>query len=96
MTQYDVEIFLRVLEANLNEELDRPKPIVIQSYSNSFVKQASGLSILFFKDFSGVSPIRKKELFEKYSRSKFAKETGWDKLMMIYHEYIIHKNRLDS
>jgi hypothetical protein len=59
---------------------------VIQSYSNNYVKKASGLSILFFKDLSSVSSLRKRALFEKYSKSKFAKETGWDELMMIYHK----------
>jgi hypothetical protein len=42
------------------------------------------------------SSVRKKELFKKYSKSKFAKETGWDELMMTYHDYILHKSRDDS
>jgi hypothetical protein len=87
LTHYDVENFLSILEDNLNQDIDRPNSIVIQSYSNVYIKQASGLSILFFKDLEKVSPVRKKELFEKYSKSRFAKETGWDKLMMTYHKY---------
>jgi hypothetical protein len=86
LTHYDIEDFLSILEDNLNKDFDRPGSSVIQSYSNSYVKKASGLSILFFKDLSRVSPVRKKELFEKYSKSKFAKETGWDELMMTYHK----------
>jgi hypothetical protein len=86
LTHYDIEDFLSILGDNLNEDFDSPNSGVIQSYSNSYVKKASGLSILFFKDLSKVSSGRKKELFEKYSRSKFAKETGWDKLMMTYHK----------
>ena len=66
---------------------------MIQSYSNNYVKKASGLSILFFKDLSMVSPYRKKTLFAKYSKSKFAEDTGWDELMKTYHKYIIHENR---
>jgi hypothetical protein len=96
LTHYDIEDFLGILEDNLNQDFDRPDSSVIQSYSNSYVKKASGLSILFFKDLSRVSSVRKKELFQKYSKSKFAKETGWDELMMTYHEHIIHKNRRDS
>jgi hypothetical protein len=95
-TNYDLEDFLSILEDNLNKDRDRPASIVIQSYSNSYVKKASGLSILFFKDLSRVSSVRKEELFKKYSKSKFAKETGWDELMMTYHDYILHKNRDDS
>jgi hypothetical protein len=86
LTHYDIENFLDVLGDNLNKKLDRPKPIVIQSYSNNFVKQATGLSIMFFKDLSTVSPLRKKQLFEKYSKSKFAQKSGWDKLMQVYHQ----------
>ena len=41
---------------------DRPFSSVIQSYSNSYVKKASGLSILFFKDLSRVSLVRKSYL----------------------------------
>ena len=96
LTHYDIEDFLSILEDNLNKDFDRPDYSVIQSYSNSYVKKSSGLSILFFKDLSRVSPVRKKELFAKYSKSKFAKETGWDELMMTYHEHIIHKSRVDS
>jgi hypothetical protein len=96
LTHYDIGDFLSILEDNLDREFDGPDSSVIQSYSNSYVKKASGLSILFFKDLSRVSPVRKKELFEKYSKSKFAKETGWGELMMTYHEFIIHKNRLDA
>ena len=70
-----------------NENFDRPVKGVIQSYSNNYVKKAAGLSILFFKDLSKVSPARRKTLFEKYSKSKFAKETGWDELMMIDQKY---------
>lgn len=65
-----------------NEKFDRPVKGVIQSYSNNYVKKAAGLSILFFKDLSKVSPARKKTLFEKYSKSKFAKKTGWDELLI--------------
>jgi hypothetical protein len=86
LTHYDIEDFLSNLENNLNKDFHSPNSSVIQSYSNSYVKKASGLSILFFKDLSGISSVRKKELFEKYSQSKFAKETGWDKLMMTYHK----------
>jgi hypothetical protein len=86
LTHYDLEDFLSILEDNLKKDFDRPKASVIQSYSNSYVKKASGLSILFFKDLSKVSSGIKKELFEKYSKSKFAKETGWGKLMMTYHK----------
>ena len=96
LTHYDIEDFLSTLEANLNKDFDRSGSSVIQSYSNSYVKKASGLSILFIKDLLTVSSVRKKELFEKYSKSKFAKETGWDELMITYHEYITHKNRPDS
>jgi hypothetical protein len=90
MTHYDIEDFFSILGDNLNKDFDSPDSIVIQSYSNSYVKKASGLSILFFKDLSRVSSVRKKELFEKYSKSKFAKETGWDDLMKTYHEYIVN------
>jgi hypothetical protein len=93
LTHYDIEDFLSNLEDNLNKKFDRSNSSVIQSYSNNYVKKASGLSILFFKDLSMVSPYRKKTLFEKYSKSKFAKDTGWDELMKTYHEYIIHENR---
>jgi hypothetical protein len=88
LTHYDIEDFLSILESNLNKNFDRPRASVIQSYSNNYVKKASGLSILFFKDLSKVSSGRKKELFEKYSKSKFAKETGWDMLMMTYHKLL--------
>jgi hypothetical protein len=91
LTHYDMEDFLNILEDNLNKNFDRPGFGVIQSYSNSYIKKASGLSILFFKDLSQVSSVRKKALFEKYSRSKFAKETGWDALMKTYHDYISHR-----
>jgi hypothetical protein len=91
LTHYDIEDFLSTLEDNLNEDFDRPASCVIQSYSNSYIKKATGLSILFFKDLSMVSSVRKKELFEKYSRSRFAKETGWGDLMIAYHEYITHE-----
>jgi hypothetical protein len=87
LTHYDVEDFLRILGNNLDKQFDSPVSTVIQSYSNSYVKKASGISLLFFRDLSRISPIRKKELFEKYSRSKFAKETGWGELMMTYHKY---------
>jgi hypothetical protein len=96
LTHYDVEDFLSILEDNLNKKFDRPDASVIQSYSNNYVKKASGLSILFFKDLSRVSSVRKKELFKKYSKSKFAKKTGWDDLMMIYHKYISHENPINS
>ena len=96
LTYYDIEDFFNILGNNLNQDFDRPGSSVIQSYSNNYVNKASGLSILFFKDLSRVSSVRKKELFEKYSKSKFAKETAWDELMMTYHEYMIHKNQLDS
>jgi hypothetical protein len=96
LTHYDIEDFLSVLEDNLNKDFDRPDSCVIQSYSNNFVKKASGLSILFFKDLSRVSSVRKKALFEKYSKSKFAKETGWDELIMTYHKYISHISLADS
>jgi hypothetical protein len=95
LTHYDIEDFLSILGNHLNKYFDQPDSGVTQSYSNSYVKKASGLSILFFKDLSMVSPVRKKALFEKYSKSKFAKETGWDELMMTYHEHINHKNQLD-
>lgn len=96
LTYYDIEDFLSILDDNLNKNFGIPDSCVIQSYSNNYVKKASGLSILFFKDLSRVSSVRKKELFQKYSKSKFAKETGWDKLMMTYHDYIVRKNRDDS
>ncbi|GEM_PF-2946585 len=96
LAHYDIEDFLRILEDNLNKAVDRPTSIVIQSFSNVYIEQASGLSILFFKDLSKVSPVRKKALFETYSKSKFAKETGWDKLMMAYHGYVTPKNPVDS
>jgi hypothetical protein len=88
LTHYDIEDFLTILEDNLNINFERPGSCVIQSYSNNYVQRASGLSILFFKDLSTVSPVRKKALFEKYAGSKFAKETGWDELMMNYHRYL--------
>jgi hypothetical protein len=96
LTHYDIEDFLSNLEDNLNKKFDRTDSSVIQSYSNSYVKKASGLSILFFKDLSRVSSVRRKELFEKYSRSKFAKDTGWDEVMLTYHEHITHESRVDS
>jgi hypothetical protein len=92
LTHYDMEDFFNVLENNLNIQFLRPNFPVIQSYSNNYVKKASGLSILFFKDLSEVSSARKKELFDRYSRSKFAKETGWDQLMMAYHRNILRGN----
>jgi hypothetical protein len=88
LTYYDIADFLSILANRLNKDFEKPASIVIQSYSNSFVKKASGLSILFLKDLSGVSPARKQALFEKYAKSKFARETGWDELMMTYHENI--------
>ncbi|MEJ2245252.1 MAG: clostripain-related cysteine peptidase [Acidobacteriota bacterium] len=91
LTHYDLDDFLSILEDRLGKNFDRPGACVIQSYSNIYVKKASGLSILFFKDLSRISPVRKKELFEKYSRSRFAEETGWDKLMQIYHDLIAHQ-----
>jgi hypothetical protein len=96
LTHYDIDDFLNILEDNLNRNFDRPNSSVIQSYSNSYVKNASGLSILFFKDLSKVSSVEKNALFEKYSKSKFARKTGWDELMRTYHKYISHKNPLDS
>jgi hypothetical protein len=96
LTHYDIEDFLSNLEDNLNKDFDRPGASVIQSYSNSYVKKASGLSILFFKDLSRVSSVRREKLFEKYSQSKFAQETGWDELMMAYHKYLTHKDRHDT
>jgi hypothetical protein len=93
LTHYDIKDFLSILEDNLSKDFSSPTTSVIQSYSNSYIKKASGISILFFKDLSKVSSVRKKELFQKYSKSKFAKETGWDELMMTYHEYIIQNNR---
>jgi hypothetical protein len=89
MTHYDIQDFLDVLEDRLGKEFNRPGSSVIQSYSNNYVNRSSGLSILFLKDLSDVSSIRKQYLFEKYSQSKFAKVTGWDKLMMIYHKYLM-------
>jgi hypothetical protein len=91
LTHYDIEDFIGILEQNLDKNFDRPNSSVIQSYSNNYVNKASGLSILFFKDLAGVTSVRKKKLYAKYSQSKFAKETGWDDLMMTYHEYIDHK-----
>jgi hypothetical protein len=88
LTHYDVESFLGKLGDSLNKRFDRPGATVIQSYSNSYINQASGLSILFFKDLSGVSATRRKTLFEKYGRSKFARETRWDELMETYHHYV--------
>jgi hypothetical protein len=90
LTHYDIEDFLSILGNNLSKDFDKPDSSVIQSYSNNYVKKASGLSILFFKDLSRVSSARKKALFEKYSKSKFAKKTGWDELMMTYHQYTNH------
>lgn len=86
-THYDIESFLSVLEANLDRRLPRPGPSVIQSYSNNYIRGASGLSILFFKDLSDVSDVRKRDVFEKYARSRFAKVTGWGRLMKAYHQY---------
>ncbi|THB80197.1 MAG: hypothetical protein D3926_08385 [Desulfobacteraceae bacterium] len=86
LTHYDIQDFLFILEKNLGFSFDRPPSCVIQSYSNNYVRRSSGLSILFFKDLSGVSSIRKKDLMDKYSRSKFAKDTGWDLLIKRYHE----------
>jgi hypothetical protein len=40
---------------DLKKTLDRPESAVIQSYSNNYVKKASGLSVLFFKDLSGAA-----------------------------------------
>jgi len=88
LTHYDIQDFLDTLENCLGKKFDRPEFGIIQSYSNNFVSRASGLSILFLKDLSSVSPIRKQYLFEKYSRSKFAMATGWDKLMLAYHKYV--------
>jgi hypothetical protein len=87
LTHYDVEDFFSILEDNLEQNFERPASCVIQSYSNIYVKKSSGISILFFKDLTNVSSKRKNALFEKYSKSKFAKETGWDELMIIYHKY---------
>ncbi|MCG8618793.1 MAG: hypothetical protein MI802_21440, partial [Desulfobacterales bacterium] len=61
------------------------------SYSNNFVNRATGLSVLFFKNLSGVSDDRRRELFDKYSRSAFAKATGWGRLMEEYHDYLEHR-----
>jgi len=91
LTYYDIEDFLSTLEDNLKKNFDRPEAFVIQSYSNNYIRKASGLSILFLKDLSKVSSRRKKELFEKYSKSKFANETGWGELMLTYHEHISHE-----
>jgi hypothetical protein len=88
LTHYDIEDFLNILEDNLGKTFHRTTTCVIQTYSNSYVKKATGLSILFFKDLSKVSLHRKTDLFNKYSQSKFAQETGWDKLMMTYHDNI--------
>jgi hypothetical protein len=88
LTHYDIEDFLDILEDNLGRSFKRPFSCVIQSYSNNYVKKASGLSILFFKDLSRVWPHRKEDLLAKYSKSKFAKQTGWDQLMMTYHAYL--------
>jgi hypothetical protein len=96
LTYYDIDDFLNILEDNLNKDFDRPDSSVIQSYSNSYVKKASGLSILFFKDLSKVSSLEKNALFEKYSKSKFARKTGWDELMRTYHKYISPENQIDS
>lgn len=85
LTHYDLEDFLGILEGNLNTRFGRPAPGVIQSYSNNYVKRASGLSILFFKDLSQVSETRKKDLFQKYSSSRFARETHWDQVMQAFH-----------
>jgi hypothetical protein len=88
LTYYDIEDFLDILEDNLGKTFERPVSCVIQAYSNVFVKKATGLSIFFLKDLSRLSKARKDDLFEEYSRSKFAKETGWDKLILTYHEYL--------
>ena len=91
LTHYDVADFLDHLEQNLDIRLNRPRSTVIQSYSNNFVNRATGLSVLFFKDLSGVSDDRRRELFDKYSRSAFAKATGWGRLMEEYHDYLEHR-----
>lgn len=94
LTYYDLEDFLHTLEQNLGRTFERPEPCVIQSYSNAYVQKATGLSIFFFKDLSGVSSVRRKDLFDKYSRSRFARATGWDKLIKTYHNYVAHADRI--
>jgi hypothetical protein len=88
LTHYDVEDFITILENSLGKRFNRPPSCVIQSYSNNYVQKATGLSILFFKDLSGISQVRKNDLFEQYSRSKFARETRWDTLIQTYHSYV--------
>jgi len=88
LTYYDIEDFLNILEDNLNRSFERPVSCVIQSYSNTYVKKATGLSIFFLKDLSRISTARKADLFDRYSRSIFARETGWDKLILTYHEHL--------
>ena len=86
LTHYDLRDFFNILQERLGTYFNPKIDCVIQSYRTSYVGRASGLSILFFKDLSGTTAARKKQLFEKYSRSKFARENGWDTLMRKYHE----------
>ncbi|HCY84950.1 MAG TPA: hypothetical protein DHV36_07415 [Desulfobacteraceae bacterium] len=88
LTHYDVSDFLDHLEQNLGVRFQRPKSAVIQSYSNNFVNRATGLSVLFFKNLTGVPDTRRAELFNKYNRSGFAKATGWGRLMKLYHDHL--------
>jgi len=50
-----------------------------------FEDSASGLH--FVLNLAANAEIGSKDFFNKYSRSKFAKETGWDKLIRTYHEH---------
>ena len=84
-TYYDIDHFFQLLELNLGEAFERPDTGVIQSYSNHFIRAASGLSVLFYKDLSRMAPERRERLLQQYSKSKFARDTGWDKLVRAYH-----------
>jgi hypothetical protein len=88
MTYYDVGNFFSLLELELHQKFELPKMGIIQSYSNTYVRTASGLSILFFKSLSNIRFLKKEDLLEKYSHSKFAKKTGWDRLIKTYHHYL--------
>lgn len=72
--------------------LKKPDIIITSDYSNDNNKRSKGLSILFIKDMDRIegypdSESMKKQVREYYSRSDFAKKTGWDKVMELYQEY---------
>ncbi len=87
MTYYDVVDFFSTLESVLKTPFEIPRLGIIQSYSNNFIRKASGLSVLFFKDLSRISEQRKQNMYDKYSASRFAMDTGWDRLIETYHRF---------